>query len=182
MANIRDIKYKVVKNFFTKEELNILKKYCLNKLNLEWHSDLQSPLVPSFYMDPLMKVMLEEKLPLMEKETGLKLFKTFTFWRYYVYGAPLKDHKDRPSCEISITSCIHKTHDWPIHIENNWIEMEEGDGVIYLGRELIHGRKPFEGDGCAQVFMHYVDQNGPYTAFKDDENGRGDDYESKWAL
>jgi hypothetical protein len=53
-------------------------------------------------------------------------------------------------------------------MENNWIEMEEGDAVIYLGCELEHGRKPFEGDCCAQVFMHYVDANGEYSHFKDD--------------
>ena len=53
-------------------------------------------------------------------------------------------------------------------MENNWIKMEEGDAVIYLGFELEHGRKPFEGDGCAQVFMHYVDVHGEYSGFKND--------------
>ena len=168
MATIREYKYKLVKNFFLKEELNILQKYCVNKLDEDWKTDSQSPLAPSWYKDPLMNAMLENKLPLMEKETGLKLFKTYAFWRYYIYGSTLKDHKDRPSCEVSATVCIHKTQDWPIHIENNWIEMEEGDAVIYLGCELEHGRKPFKGDGCAQVFMHYVDQNGPYKNYRED--------------
>jgi len=169
MADIKEFKYRLIKNFFTKEELHILQKYCMNKLDEPWTSDSQSPLVPSWYKDALMNALLENKLPLVEKETGLQLFKTYAFWRYYAYGSILEDHKDRPSCEISVTACIHKTDNWPIHMEGNWIEMEEGDGVIYLGCELRHGRKPFTGDGCAQVFMHYVDQNGPYAKYKDDQ-------------
>lgn len=170
MASIREYKYKLIKNFFSKEELNILKPYCMNKLDEEWTTDPQSPFTPSWYKDALMNVMLENKLPLIEKETGLKLFKTYAYWRYYFYGSDLKNHKDRPSCEISTTACIHKTEPWPIHMEGNWIEIEEGDAVIYLGCELEHGRKVFEGDGCAQVFMHYVDQNGPYKNYKHDTN------------
>ena len=169
MANIKEFKYKLIKNFFSKEELEILKKYCLNKLDEEWITSKFSPMVPIWYKDALMTSLLDIKLPLMEKETGLKLFKTYAFWRYYAHGATLIDHKDRPACEISITACIHKTQNWPIHMENNWIEMEEGDGVVYLGCDLKHGRKPFEGDGCAQVFMHYVDQNGPHKDHKDDQ-------------
>ena len=118
--------------------------------------------------DALMNAMLENKLTLIEKETGLKLFKTYAFWRYYVYGSVLKSHKDRESCEISVTACIHQSKKWPIHMEGRWIEMEEGDGVVYLGCELEHGRNQFDGDCCAQVFMHYVDQNGPFANHKDD--------------
>ena len=41
---------------------------------------------------------------------------------------------------------------------------------FYLGCELEHGRKnEFTGDGMAQIFMHYVDQKGPYANHKDDK-------------
>ena len=83
-------------------------------------------------------------------------------------NALLKKHKDRPSCEISITACIHKTDNWPIHVDKSSIEMEEGDGVVYLGCDLPHWRNEFKGEGCAQVFMHYVDQNGPHSKHKED--------------
>jgi hypothetical protein len=33
MANIKEFKYKLIKNFFSKEELTLFKKYCLNKLD-----------------------------------------------------------------------------------------------------------------------------------------------------
>jgi len=168
MASIKDFKYKLIKRFFSKEEVTILQKYCLRKLDVPFIDGDQSPLAPCWYKDALMNSFLELKIPRMEKETGLKLFKTYAYWRYYMFNSILKDHKDRHACEISATACIHKTDNWPIHIENNWIEMEEGDAVIYLGHDLTHGRKPFQGDGCAQVFFHYVDQHGPHACWKDD--------------
>jgi hypothetical protein len=47
--------------------------------------------------------------------------------------------------------------------------MEIGDAVMYLGCEVLHGRNPFEGVYNAQVFFHYVDQNGPFKSYKGDK-------------
>lgn len=168
MANINEFKYKLVKNFLSKEELSILKKYCWNRLDEDWTTNIQSPFSPAWYKDALMDSMLELKLSRMEEETGLKLYPTFSFWRYYQFGGILENHRDRLACEIAVTVCIHQTEVWPIHMENNWIEMDEGDAVVYLGAELEHGRKPFKGDGCAQVFMFYVDQNNKFAHLKHD--------------
>jgi hypothetical protein len=89
MANIKKFKYRLIKNFFSKEELTLLKKYCFNKLDEDWSMDHQSPFSPSWYKDALMNAMLELKLSKMEEETGLKLFKTYAFleilsiWIYF---------------------------------------------------------------------------------------------------
>ena len=73
----------------------------------------------------------------------------------------LKKHKDRPSCEISVTVNIGSDGTkWPIFMEGTSIDLNEGDAVIYLGRELTHWRKEFQGDWCAQTFLHYVDKEG----------------------
>ena len=48
------------------------------------------------------------------------------------------------------------------------IPMEPGDGVIYRGCEVEHWREAFnapEGAWQTQVFLHYVDKNGPYGDF-----------------
>ena len=37
-----------------------------------------------------------------------------------------------------------------------------GDGVLYKGCEIEHSRKPFDGEEYIQVFLHYVDANGPF--------------------
>ena len=157
------VDYKLIKNFFSKEELGILQKYCYNKLdqNKDYEIDPQS-FSPAWYKDPLMISLLDMKLPLVEKESNLKLFPTFTYWRYYVFGANLKQHTDRPSCEISVTVCLKKYDNWPLIIEGKTFELNEGDGLLYAGCEQKHGRPGvYKGEGMAQVFFHYVNQNGP---------------------
>ena len=34
--------------------------------------------------------------------------------------------------------------------------------LVYSGCDLEHWREPFEGDTCAQVFLHYNDVDGPF--------------------
>jgi hypothetical protein len=157
------VDYKLIKNFFSKEELNILKKYCYNKLDLnkDYRLDDQS-FSPAWYNDPLMTSFLETKLTKVEEESGLKLFPTYAYWRYYVLGATLGEHTDRPACEISVTACIKKYDNWPIIVEGTLFELEEGDAVLYAGCEQKHGRPGiYKGEGMAQVFFHYVNQIGP---------------------
>ena len=96
----------------------------------------------------------------MEKQTGKKLFPTYSYFRLYTKYATLKKHKDRPSCEISVTVNISSDKDWPIIIEGKEIITKPGEAVIYLGEKLFHERKQFTGDYCLQAFLHYVDQNG----------------------
>jgi len=156
------VNYKVIKNFFNREELNILQKYCYNKLddNKDYTIDPQS-FSPAWYKDPLMNALLDTKLPLVEKESNLKLFPTYAYWRYYIYGASLKKHVDRKSCEISATACIKKYDNWPLNIEDETMELDEGDALLYAGCEHLHGRPgTYKGEGMAQVFLHYVNQNG----------------------
>ncbi len=159
------VKYKVIKNFFTKEELSILSKYCYNKLdenlNIEIKPDSFSP---SWYADSLMTSLLDTKLPIVEKESNLKLFPTYAYWRYYVFGATLAKHTDRPSCEISITACIKKYDNWPIVVEGTSFELKEGDAILYAGCDQEHWRPgTYKGEGMAQVFLHHVDKKGPFA-------------------
>tara|TARA_R110002126_G_scaffold155554_1_gene302592 strand:- start:768 stop:1139 length:372 start_codon:yes stop_codon:yes gene_type:complete len=112
-----------------------------------------------------METMLALKIKKVEEETGLEVLPSYSFWRMYTYGADLKIHKDRPSCEISITALIQKDKDWPIYMDGKEILLSAGDAVVYLGAELEHYRKEYDGDFQSQVFMHYVDKNGPYADF-----------------
>jgi hypothetical protein len=42
--------------------------------------------------------------------------------------------------------------------------MNVGDAVIYRGCEMYHWREKYiEGQWQAQVFIHYVDQDGSYA-------------------
>lgn len=152
----------LIKNFFSKNELQILQKYCYNKLDAsqDWVLDRTS-FSPAWYYDSLMTALLDIKLPLVSQKSKLKLFPTYTYWRYYVFGATLSNHVDRPSCEISVTSCIKKYDNWPIIIDGKKFELEEGDAVLYNGLFEKHGRPGiYKGEGMAQVFFHYVNKNG----------------------
>ena len=165
------VKFKLIKNFFTDKELELLDKYCFRKLdsNKDYIVDNYS-FSPAWYNDPMMTSLLDIKLPLVEKESALKLFPTYSYWRYYVYGGTLAKHTDRPSCEVSITACIKKYDNWPIAVENHFFELKEGDAILYAGCDQEHWRPgTYKGDGLDQVFFHYVNQNGPYKDYAYDK-------------
>jgi|TARA_E500000318_G_scaffold41135_1_gene39251 hypothetical protein len=160
------VDYKIIKNFFSKEELKVYQPYCDKQLSYNINNFVIDRLSfsPSCQKDLLMDAVLEAKLPIVEKVSGLKLYPTYTYWRYYVFGATLTKHTDRPACEVSITACIKKYDNWPIVIEGDSFEINEGDAVIYDGCNQTHWRPGvYKGEGMAQVFFHYVDQLGPNT-------------------
>jgi hypothetical protein len=161
---IKDFKYKLIKDFLKEEEVKLLTDYCRikHRLNFDSFDFIANNNGDTYYYgDPLMESLMINKLNLMQKETGLELLPTYAFWRMYTMHADLKKHKDRPSCEVSVTVMIgsDKTK-WPIFIERSEIELQPGDAVIYLGCELEHWREEFKGDWHAQTFLHYVDKNG----------------------
>ena len=159
------VNYKLIKNFFNVDELKVYQKYCYNKLdqNKDYTCDEQC-FSPAWYHDPLMTSLLDIKLPIVEKESKLKLFPTYAYWRYYIFGGILKKHTDRPACEVSVTACIKKYDNWPIIVEGTSSELEEGDAILYAGCDQEHWRPGiYKGEGMAQVFFHYVNKNGINT-------------------
>ena len=160
----KDFLYKKINNFISLDEIKLLGQYCEIKHRLNNKDFDPAPTSVTadtfFYGDPLMDSLLLQKKKLMEKQTGKKLFPTYSYFRLYTKYATLKKHKDRPSCEISVTVNIGSDKDWPIIIEGKEIITKPGEAVIYLGEKLFHERKQFTGDYCLQAFLHYVDQNG----------------------
>ena len=144
-------------------------------------NDEQVPNTYSHYADIAMETLLIRTLPVMEKKTGLKLFPTYSYARIYKTGDILKRHKDRFSCEISTTLNLGGDP-WPIYLEpkknvgipdgkkittssNNKgvrVNLKPGDMLVYRGIELEHWREEFQGENCAQVFLHYNDENSEY--------------------
>lgn len=71
----------------------------------------------------------------------------------YTYNSELTPHKDRPSCEISVTIMFGSDGTkWPIYMKDTPVELSPGDACIYLGCEIEHYRKHFTGDWHAQAF------------------------------
>ena len=119
----------------------------------------------------------------MKEHTGLDLVPTYSYARLYKKGDESKRHKDRPSCEISCTLNLGG-NPWPIFIDGTGadsvideqknihkpnapagteVNLEIGDMLVYSGCEFEHWRKPFDGNICGQVFLHYNHVNGPFA-------------------
>lgn len=119
----------------------------------------------SYHSEALL-VYLKAKI---EKVVNLNLIPTYSYYRTYYYNSHLKPHKDRESCQYSATLCLHKdlSH-WPIYFERPdksivSYDLNAGDMVIYKGMDLLHWRDPFRGQKQKQMFLHYIDANGPYA-------------------
>ena len=183
MDNIQTFKqqgYVHLKQFLPKnscEELNNeLKKLVLEQKTAK---DEQCPLSDAVHGAKAFDRLLEYCLPYFEQASGLKLYPTYSYARLYSqHGEELKIHRDRAACEISATITLGFEGDvWAIYMGDHEdktngtkIEMDVGDAVMYRGMDKWHWREPyFEGKWQAQVFLHYVDQNGPHAEWKYDK-------------
>lgn len=110
---------------------------------------------------------LVKKVPEVSKLCGEDVLPTYVYGRIYGHNEILIKHKDRPSCEISLTVTLQKDQvDWPIWVEKPNGEavsfnLNAGDAVMYLGCAAAHWREKYEGQMQTQLFMHYVLADGP---------------------
>ena len=187
--------YQIIKGAISKELAEFCYQYFLNKRKVARHlfdthyisqfteyfgvwNDTQIPETYSHYSDIVMETLLQKVKPIMEKESDTKLIETYSYARIYKKGDELKRHKDRYSCEISTTMNLGGDN-WSIFVEPSGREGKEGievklgagDMLMYRGCELEHWRKPFEGENCGQVFLHYNDASGKDAA-KNKYDGR----------
>lgn len=153
--------------------------------------DPQCPLSEAVHGAPVFDSLLEQLLPHFEQASGKKLYPTYAYARLYKPGEELKVHTDRPACEISATLTLgFEGKPWPIYmgdyaeegrevvtqqgetkhlVNESEIVMGVGDAVLYRGMEKVHWRNKFEGQWQAQVFLHYVDADGPHADQKYDK-------------
>jgi hypothetical protein len=137
--------------------------------------DEQVPGTPCSYGDLIMDGLLNTLLPKIEEASGLSLLPTYSYFRVYKRGDALARHVDRPSCEIIVSLCLgfEEGKAWPIWIEAPGgavpVSLNAGDALLYRGIECPHWRDALEGSCQAQVFLHYVDRNGPCAEWKFDK-------------
>jgi len=172
-------KYEVIEKAIPKELASFCYAYFLNKRQVAKHlqntkfispfdetwgtwNDDQVPNTYSHYADLVMETLSLRVQPKMMAITKMNLVPTYTYARIYKYGDILHRHKDRPSCEISVTVNLgNDGTSWPIFMDDTSLNIEPGDAAVYLGETVKHWREPFEGDFQAQAFLHYVDLDGP---------------------
>ena len=113
-------KYKIVRKAVSKNIVDFVNNYILLKEQVhdtlkdsryiipfsdDWgtREDRQCWNAYSHYADIAMETLLVNCLPLVEKETNLKLWPTYAYTRVYKKGHVLEKHTDRESCEVSTT-------------------------------------------------------------------------------
>jgi len=131
-------------------------------------ADGQCDLSGAIYGDPVFDDLLVQMAEGLGEHVGKKLLPTYSYARLYKPGEVLTRHKDRPSCEISATLTLgydESTPVWPIYFDEHkeiQVDLKAGELAMYKGCEVEHWRTKFKGKWQAQVFLHYVDANGPH--------------------
>ena len=129
----------------------------------------------------------------IEKRLGIDLLPTYFYDRFYYVGQQLFRHSDRPACEVSVTLQIstNSENPWPIWFNrpdgsDGYVVMKNGDAAVYKGCEREHWRDPLESKYNRmqrrlrkvrkmeddtyhhQIFLHYVNSQGPFVHFAND--------------
>jgi len=180
IQEFKDNGYVHLKNVLDEQSCKNLTEYLKNLDNQQQTiQDSQCPKSQAVHGAEQFDKLLEALVPYFEEKSGLKLYPTYSYARLYnQQGEELKNHRDRPACEISATITLGFEGDvWPIYMgdhedktDGSKIDMAIGDAVMYRGCDKYHWREPYvEGQWQAQVFLHYVDQNGPYAEWKYDK-------------
>jgi len=157
-----------VPNFISLEHAQVLQKQFVElEASGQYDKDNQAPNSPAIYNFKPFLELLCQKTHEVSKLIDEPVLPTYTYARIYKNGETLSRHRDRPACEISLTLNIGGDADWDIGIqkpsgEEISLNLKQGDAVIYLGCVADHWRNtPFTGQNYSQVFLHYVQSNGP---------------------
>ena len=117
------------------------------------------------YCDSITESLLLHCKPQVENVIGKEIVPSYSFWRTYFKGEVLKRHSDRASCQISVTLCIDMSDDkdpWDIFVDGYAVKLQRGEGVVYRGFSQEHWREPLLYDWHRQVFLHYIEKDGPF--------------------
>ena len=125
----------------------IYKTLLLQQWRGECFRDNHIPTAASVTNTALTDAVLLELRPRIEAISGCRLVPTYSYARVYFHGDTMIRHHDRRSCEVSVS--IHLGRDggeaslW--FQPNTKVEMEEGDGAVYLGQRRTTGGSASRG-------------------------------------
>jgi hypothetical protein len=124
--------------------------------------------------DITFETVAERVWPFLENILGEELVPTYSYARLYQNGNVLEKHTDRPSCDISLSIQLGRSHHytWPIYAGNERFDLAEGDALLYKGCEVEHWRNACEGPKgyySGQIFCHFVRVKGPYAEYAGDK-------------
>jgi len=185
-----------IKEFLPKQILNLVYSYSVIKFSnkKKFTIDSQTSSLVSEHGDYLMETLMDMSTSVIEQNVGKKLWPTYSFFRIYDKGSDLKVHTDRASCEYTVALCLgadpvdvpyeifvgeeDEASDYKYYNEkreykryriDHKFPMVPNNAVIFKGMDKIHWREKCTHDHFVTVFLHYVDQEGPYKDFKFDK-------------
>ena len=127
----------------------------------------------STYGHVTFEALMQQLTPRVAEIVGHECMPAHSFARMYYPGAEMRAHKDRASCEVSMTLTVDVVGEvWPIWIRDavdgsaHSVSIPERTGMLYQGCNLPHWRDTYtQGTSQLQLFMHWVDPNGPNKDF-----------------
>lgn len=122
--------------------------------------------------------LLELKIPHVEELVGKRLYPTYSYSRIYRNGHYMEPHKDRDACEYSVSITMgygNVGKPYPICFGTEELHLDINEMVVYKGRDVVHWRDVWDCPDDAwqvQIFLHYVDQDGPFASERNDVTRR----------
>jgi len=160
--------YKFIPNFLDEKTLNHLNTKFKENLMTARASFDESTVVGRSYniynFLPAVNVLCQ-KTSIVSKLIDEDVLPTYAFIRRYCNGSKLQEHKDRRSCEISLTINLDSDLSWEFKLRKNdeivSLTQNPGDAILYIGCDLSHFRESYNGSYYDQLFLHYVRYDGP---------------------
>lgn len=164
---LKENNYVVIRNFLEKEKAVKLASefvFHLNEYKKEDKDDCDARFAYNYI--PALEILCE-KTPFISELIEETVLPTYAYAREYIKGHELTVHKDRPSCEVSLTVNLDCDKLWDFWVltpsrEKKSILLNPGDAVLYNGLMAHHWRDPYDGEYCIQMFLHYVKSQGQH--------------------
>ena len=119
----------------------------------------------SGYGNLILEDLLQTLTPTVEDITQVQLNPSYSFFSVYQSGDTLKKHIDRDYCEVSLSINLGRDQSntpYPLYIEDQEVNLDPGDGIIYQGNEYYHHRNAFKGTYQCQAFLHWTSKQGEF--------------------
>lgn len=177
----------VIKNIFSKELSHTYEKYYKSTGILKLENPAPSNIsydkgsnTFACYCDDLGVAILEGLKDTISNILKKEILPSYVYTRVYTKGTKLISHRDRESCEISVTlSLCNSDNDKEeyLYISDKSVEnsspddilkipVHTGDALIFFGSNdsggYYHWRDVTESEFILQSFLHYVTVNGKF--------------------